>query len=213
MARLPIYLQALVNSRERGLTTMSSEGLAQAAGVNSAQVRKDLSYLGSFGTRGVGYQVDELVDGIAGVLGVTEDRPVVIVGVGNLGRALSAYGGFHERGFEVRALVDADPDKIGTRISGLEVEPVSALPAIVTEREVSIAVLATPGSAAQEVADALVESGITAILNFAPAHVQVPDHVTVRRVDLSTELQILSFYERAGTGRPTGASAGAAGAG
>ncbi|MDX1659416.1 MAG: redox-sensing transcriptional repressor Rex [Nitriliruptorales bacterium] len=210
VSRLPVYLQALVSSQEDGLATVSSDGLARAAGVNSAQVRKDLSYLGSYGTRGVGYRVQDLIEGISEVLGLEAERPVVIVGVGNLGRALSSYAGFREQGFRIRALVDADPDKIGTTISGVEIEPLSALPEIVSERGVSIAVLATPGGSAQEVADALVDAGITAILNFAPAHLDAPDGVTVRRVDLSTELQILSFYERLGaeTGdsRPGGGS-------
>lgn len=201
VARLPVYLQALARTREQGLATVSSEGLARAAGVNSAQVRKDLSYLGSYGTRGVGYQVDDLMDGISTVLGVTEERAVIIVGIGNLGRALAAYDGFRERGFEIRALLDADPAKIGSEAAGMEVEPAAELSRIVAERDVNIAVLATPGAAAQEVADQLVDAGITAILNFAPTHVEVPDGVTVRRVDLSTELQILSFYDQTGTDR------------
>lgn len=200
VARLPVYLQALARSREQGESTLSSEGLARAAGVNSAQVRKDLSYLGSYGTRGVGYQVEELVEEISSVLGVTRDRPVVIVGIGNLGRALASYDGFRQRGFEIRALLDADPTKIGTSVGGTSVEPVASLADIIRERAITIAVLATPAGPAQDVADALVEAGITAILNFAPAHIRVPPHVTSRRIDLSTELQILSFYEQLGSG-------------
>lgn len=199
VARLPVYLQALMRTAEQGEATVSSSGLAEAAGVNSAQVRKDLSYLGTYGTRGVGYPVEELVTEISTFLGVSDDRPVVIVGAGNLGTALASYGGFHERGFRVAAVVDADPHKIGNQLGGLRVEQVDELERIVTERDVTIAVLATPAEAAQSAADRLVAAGITAILNFAPAHLSVPDGVTVRRVDLSTELQLLSFYERSRT--------------
>ncbi len=196
VARLPIYLEALAASAEHGTETMSSEGLAAASGVNSAKVRKDLSYLGSYGTRGVGYQVDELIEEISQVLGLTRDRAVVIVGIGNLGRALASYDGFRRRGFTVTALVDADPRKVGRRVGGVEIEPLSSLGDIVADRDVSIAVLATPAESAQAVADVLVDAGVTAILNFAPAHLRVEDRVHVRKVDLSTELQILSFYEQ-----------------
>lgn len=196
VARLPLYLQALVDAAEQGTTTLSSEALAQASGVNSAKVRKDLSQLGSYGTRGVGYRVDELTGEISEVLGLTRERPILIVGVGNLGRALASYAGFTQRGFRLVALLDADDDKVGSEVGGRTVEPFSELAAIVAERDVSIAVLATPAAAAQPVADALVEAGISAILNFAPVHVSVPDRVSVRTVDLSTELQILSFYEQ-----------------
>ena len=196
VARLPVYLEALATSAEHGTETLSSEDLAAASGVNSAKVRKDLSYLGSYGTRGVGYQVEELVEEISQVLGLTRERPVVIVGIGNLGRALASYDGFRRRGFTVAALVDADPRKVGRRVGGAEIEPMSNLTTIVAERDVSIAVLATPADAAQGVVDVLVEAGVTAVLNFAPAHLRVPDGIYVRKVDLSTELQILSFYEQ-----------------
>ncbi|MBW3620126.1 MAG: redox-sensing transcriptional repressor Rex [Actinobacteria bacterium] len=201
VARLPLYLQALVQASEQGTSTLSSEALAQASGVNSAKVRKDLSQLGSYGTRGVGYRVDELIGEISEVLGLTRDRPVVIVGIGNLGRALASYAGFTRRGFSLAALIDADPSKIGTEVGGRTVESLDDLASIVAERHVSIAVLATPAAAAQAVADALVDAGINAILNFAPVHVTVPGRVPVRTVDLSTELQILSFYEQLHGGR------------
>ncbi len=196
VARLPLYLRALVELQERSIATVSSGDLARASGVNPAKLRKDLSHLGSFGTRGVGYPVKELVDGISGALGLTDERPVVIVGLGNLGQALAHYGGFAQRGFQVAGLLDADPDLVGTEVAGLAVEDVADLEAVVTERGVTIAVLATPATAAQDVATRLVEAGVTAILNFAPVHVDVPDEVTVRKVDLSVELQILSFYEQ-----------------
>lgn len=195
VARLPLYLRALVAIQERGQRTVSSEALATASGVNPAKLRKDLSHLGSFGTRGVGYPVDELVEGISAALGLTAERPLAIVGLGNLGRALAAYGGFADRGFAIATLLDADPATIGTRIGELVVEDVADLEAIVTARGVTIAVVATPATVAQQVADRLVASGVTAILNFAPTHLSAPPSVTVRKVDLSVELQILSFYE------------------
>lgn len=195
VARLPLYLRAVITLQEQGVVTVSSGDLAVAAGVNPAKLRKDLSHLGSYGTRGVGYPVRELVDGIAAVLGLTADRGLAIVGLGNLGRALAAYGGFQERGFRVAALLDVDPGLIGREVGGLVVEDAAELEQVVRERDVTIAVLATPAGAAQQVADRLVAAGVTAVLNFAPAHVEVPAHVTLRRVDLSVELQILSFYE------------------
>lgn len=195
VSRLPVYLKALMDAAEAELETVSSEDLARAGGVNSAKVRKDLSYLGSHGTRGVGYRVSELTDEISRVLGLTGDRPVVIIGVGNLGRALASYDGFARRGFTVAAMIDADPAKIGGRVSDHEVESFDELPAVVTDRGIDIAVLAVPAEAAQLVAERVVDAGVTAILNFAPTHLDVPEGVTVRTVDLSTELQILSFYE------------------
>ena len=196
MARLPVYLRALNSLLEADTRTCSSEELASAAGVNSAKLRKDLSYLGSYGTRGVGYDVEYLRYQIAREIGQTQDWDVVIVGVGNLGSALSAYQGFSTRGIRVAALVDADPQRVGTTISGIVVSPVDQLEAVVTERRISIGVIATPGEAAQQVADQLVSAGITSILNFAPAIVQVPGGVDVRKVDLSIELQILAYHEQ-----------------
>lgn len=203
VARLPLYLRALYELDDQGSQTVSSDGLAQAAGVNSAQVRKDLSYLGSHGVRGVGYAVGDLLDHIAGVLGLNRDWRVLLVGVGNLGRALASYGGFRERGFKVAALVDADPDKVGRAVGEHRIEPLDDLDTVVQREDVSIAVLAVPADAAQAVADRLVTAGITAILNFAPAHLEVPAHITVRKVDLSTELQILAYHERRRSPRRT----------
>jgi redox-sensing transcriptional repressor len=195
VARLPQYLQVLVDAADAGRQTLSSEDLARAAGMTSAKVRKDLSFLGTYGTRGVGYAVAELTDEISRVLGLGDDRPVVIVGVGNLGRALASYDGFARRGFRVEALVDADPAKVGSQVGDHVVERVADLPRLVRERGITIAVLALPAGRAQQVADAAVAAGVTGLLNFAPVRLEVPDHVTVRTVDLSTELQILSFYE------------------
>ena len=196
VARLPVYLRALGALAEDGVSTVSSEGLAAAAGVNSAKLRKDLSYLGSYGTRGVGYDVEYLVYQVSRELGLTQDWPVVIVGLGHLGHALANYGGFASRGFAIRALVDADPDIVGTEIAGLTVSPLSALEELVGDLEVAIGVIATPAAVAQEVCDRLVSVGVSSILNFAPSVLVVPDHVEIRKVDMSIELQILAFHEQ-----------------
>ncbi len=196
VARLPVYLRALNSLTEQGIGTCSSNDLAAQAGVNPAKLRKDLSHLGSYGTRGVGYDVEYLRYQIALEIGQNQDWDVVIVGVGNLGSALSAYQGFSTRGIRVAALVDSNPERVGTTISGIQVSAMSELTQVVADREISIGIIATPGEAAQEVADRLVEAGITSILNFAPALVQVPDGVDVRKVDLSIELQILAYHEQ-----------------
>lgn len=196
VARLPIYLRALVTIAEGGDTTVSSDTLAGGAGVNSAKVRKDLSYLGSYGTRGVGYDVQYLIYQISRELGLTQDWSVVIVGVGNLGHALANYGGFAQRGFSISALLDVDPRQVGQTVAGLAVRHLDELEQVVAQAPVSIGVIATPAHAAQEVADRLVSVGVTSILNFAPCLLVVPDGVDVRKVDLSIELQILSFHEQ-----------------
>jgi redox-sensing transcriptional repressor len=196
VARLPVYLRSLLEVEAEGQATVSSERLAEMAGVNAAKVRKDLSYLGSYGTRGVGYDVEYLLFQMNRELGLTHDWPVAIVGIGNLGQALANYGGFGDRGFPVAALVDADPARVGQHVGDLEIRHVDDLPALVRERELAIGVIATPAGAAQEVADRLVAAGITSILNFAPALVNVPEGVSMRKVDLAVELQILSFYQQ-----------------
>jgi redox-sensing transcriptional repressor len=172
IARLPIYLRVLYTCAEQGIATVSSEELAAAAGVNSAKLRKDLSHLGSYGTRGVGYDVDYLVYQVSRELGLTQDWPVVIVGAGNLGRALANYGGF----------------------AGQVVGSSDSIEDVVAQRSVSIGVIATPAAAAQGVCDRLVAAGVTSILNFAPVVLSVPVGVDVRKVDLSIELQILAFH-------------------
>jgi redox-sensing transcriptional repressor len=203
VARLPVYLRSLVDLTEARVATVSSERLAELAGVNAAKVRKDLSHLGSYGTRGVGYDVEYLLYQVSRQLGLTQDWPVVIVGVGNLGHALANYRGFGDRGFPVAALVDADARRVGERVSGIEVRHVDDLPDIVAEHGVAIGVVATPAGAAQDVVDRLVDAGVRSILNFAPALVSVPPDVQVRKVDLAVELQILSFYQqRRGTASP-----------
>lgn len=196
VARLPVYLRVLVEMAELGIATVSSRELAAASGVNSAKVRKDLSHLGSYGTRGVGYDVAYLIHQVRRELGLTQDWPTVIVGVGNLGQALARYRGFAERGFRTVALVDSDPAKIGAEIEGLRIRPLEDLPDIVREHRTAIGIIATPAAAAQEVADAMVAAGIRSILNFAPTTLVVPPEVSVRKVDLAIELQILTYYEQ-----------------
>ena len=209
MARLPVYLQILIEQGELGVGNISSEGLAELAGVNAAKVRKDLSYLGSYGTRGVGYEIDYLVYQMRRELGLDHDWPVVIVGAGNLGQALAGYGGFGERGFPIAGVVDIDEVKFDTLVGGVRVRPLDDLPQIVQARNLSIGVIATPPSAAQDAADRLVSAGVTSILNFAPVVLVVPPGVTVRKVDLAVELQILSYHEqrRASQSAPVGISA------
>jgi redox-sensing transcriptional repressor len=196
VARLPIYLRALTALAERGIRTCSSEELATAAGVNSAKLRKDLSYLGSYGTRGVGYDVEYLRYQIAREIGVTQDWSVVIVGIGNLGHALANYAGFSSRGFRIVALLDSDPARVGERLGDLSIRSTDDLETVVADHRVAIGVVATPAPAAQEVCDRLVSAGVTSILNFAPAVLAVPDGVDVRKVDLSIELQILAYHEQ-----------------
>jgi redox-sensing transcriptional repressor len=181
---------------ERGVATASSEELAVSAGVNSAKLRKDLSHLGTYGTRGVGYDVAYLRYQISRQIGLTQDWPVVIVGMGNLGQALAGYGGFTSRGFAVVGLLDIDEQRVGETYGGVRVRHVNELEDMVASTGTSIAVLTTPASQAQLVADRLVAAGITSILNFAPTVLVVPQGVDVRKVDLSIELQILAYHEQ-----------------
>ena len=196
VARLPVYLRSLVEVAADQTTTISSERLADLAGVNAAKVRKDLSYLGSYGTRGVGYDVEYLLFQMSRALGLTQDWPVVIVGIGNLGQALANYGGFTQRGFPIAALVDADPSKVGEEIHGIAIRHLDDLPEIAREQQIAIGIIATPAAAAQAVADRLLAAGIRSVLNFAPTVISVPDEALLRKVDLATELQILSFYQQ-----------------
>jgi redox-sensing transcriptional repressor len=196
VARLPVYLRALNSLLEADIRGCSSEELATAAGVNSAKLRKDLSHLGSYGTRGVGYDVEYLRYQISREIGLTQDWPVVIVGIGNLGHALANYSGFTSRGFRTVALLDADSSRAGELVAGLKIRAFGELAAIVREHGVAIGVIATPAAAAQSVADQMVSAGIRSILNFAPAVLSVPEDVDVRMVDLSSELQILAYHEQ-----------------
>jgi redox-sensing transcriptional repressor len=195
VARLPIYLRVLTTLADEGVSTVSSDTLAAAAGVTPAKVRKDFSHLGSYGTRGVGYDVGVLLERIAARLGLTEDRAVLLAGVGNLGHALARYGGFPARGFRIVALVDADPARAGEVVGEVEVRPVDEMERLIEDCQVTIGVICTPAGAAQQVCDRLVAAGVTSILNFAPVVLSVPQGVDVRKVDLAVELQILSFHE------------------
>jgi redox-sensing transcriptional repressor len=200
VARLPIYHRVLVGMLEVGSTTVSSEELAASCGVSSAKLRKDLSHLGSYGTRGVGYDVQFLSYHIARELGLTQPWGVVIVGVGNLGHALVSYRGFASRGFRVVGLVDTHPDIVGESVpvgdQMLTVSSMGDLEKVVREGGAQIGVIATPADAAQDVCDRLVDAGVRSILNFAPAVLVVPQDVEVRKVDLAVELQILAFHEQ-----------------
>jgi redox-sensing transcriptional repressor len=180
----------------KGEQIISSEGLAQLAGTNAAQLRKDLSYLGEFGTRGVGYEVDQLINEISKWLGLLRDRKVVIAGLGRLGGALVGYQGFSQRGFKIIGAFDSDPAKIGRTVDGIMIRHINELEEAVqdTPAGIDIGVIATQAPAAQGVADKMVASGIKAIINFAPITIEVPEDVVVRQVDLSVELQILSYY-------------------
>ncbi len=195
VARLPVYLRVLHDLGGRGIDTVSSGALAEAAGVSSAQLRKDLSYLGSYGTRGVGYEVEYLRFQIGRAVGSTHDWPVIVVGLGNLGTALANYLGFYSHGFHVVGLIDPSPELVGRHIHGVPISDLDELEAVVARTGAAIAVIATPAEAAQAVADRLVSLGVTSILNFAATVLAVPEQVTVRKVDLGQELQILAYHE------------------
>jgi redox-sensing transcriptional repressor len=196
IARLPLYLRALRLLSERGVQLVSSEELANSTAVRPTKFRKDLSYLGSYGVRGVGYDVDYLTHQISRAMGLTQEWPVILIGIGNLGQALAGYRGFSLRGFQIKALLDADPAKVGTLIGEQRVQHIDQLEKVVGENTNCIAVFAIPESAAQTICDRVVSAGVTSILNFVPTVLQVPRQVEVRKVDLSIELQILAFYEQ-----------------
>lgn len=207
VARLPVYHRVLTALAESGTVTVSSEELASACGVTSAKLRKDLSYLGSYGTRGVGYDVAFLTYQIARELGLSNPWGVVVVGLGNLGRALVSYRGFATRGFTIVGLIDTHPDVVGTTVAvgdrRLTVRPPHELADVVAENDGRIGVITTPAEAAQEVADRMVAAGVHSIVNFAPVVLNVPEDVEVRKVDLAVELQVLAFHEQRRT-RPGG---------
>lgn len=199
VARLPIYHRVLTTLAEQDVITVSSEELAVSCGVTSAKLRKDLSHLGSYGTRGVGYDVTFLTFQIARELGITKSRGLVIVGMGNLGRALASYRAFADRGFHVVAVFDRDPDIVGSPLRvgqvTMVVRPIADLSGVVANTDAQIGVITAPADAAQEIADHMVKAGLISILNFAPIVLNVPQEVEVRKVDLAVELQILAFHE------------------
>jgi redox-sensing transcriptional repressor len=192
--RLPAYLRCLDQARAEGAVVINSADIADLSGTNAAQVRKDLSYLGDLGTRGIGYDVEALAEHITGVLGLTARRRIAIVGYGRLGGALASYVGSGEHGFDVVAIVDTDPAKVGTSFGDVAIRAFEDLEDAMLDARVEIAVITTPADSAREVAARVAAAGIRAILNFAPASLDVAEGVTVRNVDLSAELQILSYY-------------------
>ena len=192
--RLSVYSRYLAQIKRKGIVTISSGEIARGVGVSSAQVRKDLAYFGEFGTRGVGYNVGELYGYLMKILGLTTQWPVVIVGAGKLGSALAMYAGFLERGFKVAGIFDNDPRKIGQKLDNLEIMDVHKLPEVVEASKASIGIVAVPAEVAQEVSDMMIRSGLKAILNFSPRMLVIPDEVVMRNVDLSVNLEILSFY-------------------
>ncbi|MFT4546967.1 MAG: redox-sensing transcriptional repressor [Verrucomicrobiales bacterium] len=196
--RLSIYQRCLERLRKNGMETVSSEVLAKAAGVKPTQLRKDLTYFGQFGTRGLGYNVESLSATINEVLGTNSLQPVVLVGVGNLGAALLRYQGFQKEGFELRAAFDSDHSRCEeiSKHSGIPVHPVDEMRGFVQANSVKMAILTVPARVAQEVANELVEAGVQAILNFSPTVLQVPDKVMVHAVDLALALEHLSYFVR-----------------
>ena len=191
--RLSLYLRFLEESTNRGLVTISSDELARRSGTTSAQVRKDLSFFGSFGKRGLGYSVPELTESLREILGLRRDWQVIIVGAGKIGTALAQYRGFRQRGFRVTAVYDRDPKKIGTRWDTLTVRDMAEIERDIQKEHPDIAVLTTPAEEAQVVVDRLVSAGVRALLNFAPIQLQVPPDVTLKNVNMAMELEGLSF--------------------
>jgi redox-sensing transcriptional repressor len=191
--RLSLYLRFLEESAQRGLVTISSDELARRGGTTSAQVRKDLSFFGSFGKRGLGYSVPELTESLREILGLRREWQVIIVGAGKIGTALAQYRGFRQRGFSVIAVYDRDPKKIGTKWDSLTVRDMEQIEHDIARERPDIVVLTTPGDEAQKVVDRLVKAGIRALLNFAPVQLQVPPDVTLKNVNMAMELEGLSF--------------------
>ncbi|MBM6620085.1 redox-sensing transcriptional repressor Rex [Micrococcaceae bacterium RIT802] len=201
LGRMTLYLRALEALRDAGRATVSSEVLSAAAGVNPAILRKDLSLLGTFGTRGVGYRVEVLATRISTTLGLEREWRVAILGAGNLGRALAGYSGFQGGGFDVGAIFDVADSAVGRQLGGLTVRHVDELSEAVGELGINMAVLAVPGVAAQELCERVIAAGITNILSFAPVVLQVPEGIRVRKVDMARELQILAYHAAFGADR------------
>ncbi|HWE02218.1 MAG TPA: redox-sensing transcriptional repressor Rex [Tepidisphaeraceae bacterium] len=191
--RLSLYLRELESFRKKDRRTISSKQLGESLGLTDAQVRKDLAYFGQFGHPGIGYRVEELITQVRHILGTDTIRNVILIGAGNLGRALSTYEGFHAKGFSLVAVFDNDPAKLGRRIGLFQIQPLSELAATVQKHSVRMAVLAVPADHAQQVADELVNVGIRGLLNFAPVSLSVPKHMAIKSVDLAVQLEQLSF--------------------
>jgi redox-sensing transcriptional repressor len=191
--RLSVYSRFLERLDEKGIVTVSSNDIAEGVGVSPPQVRKDLAYFGEFGTRGVGYNVQDLMRYTLKILGLNIPWPLILVGAGNLGYALSTYRGFNNRGFSVVGVFDNDLNKIGRKIGDLEVYPPEKMPDIIKELGVRVGIIAVPAKSAQDVADLMIRNGLDAILNFAPVSLTVPEHIVYRNVDLSVNMEILTF--------------------
>ena len=194
IGRLPIYLRALTRLAQEGKEVTSSHELGQRLGISSAQIRKDLSHFGGFGKQGTGYQISYLVEQLKQVLKVDREWDVVLVGAGDLGRAVAHYKGFSDRGFRIVAVFDSAPDKAGKRIDGLVIYPMNDMRQMVTERGIKIAMIAVPAEHAQRVADLLVEAGVRAILNYAPINLNVPENVYVQYIDPVAHMQRMTYY-------------------
>ncbi|MGR6835361.1 redox-sensing transcriptional repressor Rex [Syntrophomonas erecta] len=191
--RLSVYSRYLHQLLEDGIDTISSGEIARGVGVSSAQVRKDLAYFGEFGTRGVGYKVEELYGHLMKILGLDHRWNIILVGAGKLGSALALYRGFADRGFNICTILDVDKDRIGSRLGDIEIESIELIKEKVRKYKISIGVVAVPAPAAQDVTDQLISAGVKAILNFSPRVLQVPNDVVLRNVDLSVHLEVLSF--------------------
>lgn len=194
IGRLPIYLRALSRLAQEGKEVTSSHELGQRLGISSAQIRKDLSHFGGFGKQGTGYQISYLVEQLKHVLKVDREWDVVLVGAGDLGRAVAHYKGFSDRGFRIVAVFDSAPDKAGKRIDGLVILPITDMRQMITERGIKIAMIAVPAEHAQQVADQLVEAGVRAILNYAPINLNVPEKVYVQYIDPVAHMQRMTYY-------------------
>lgn len=191
--RLSIYSRHLNHLRDEGVETVSSEEIAGGVGVSSAQVRKDLAYFGEFGTRGVGYKVEDLLGHLMNILGLDQKWNVIMIGAGKLGSALATYGGFRNRGFIICTILDADPAKVGEKLTDVTVEPLEVLDERIKQHNINVGIITVPAVAAQDVTDRLVASGVKAILNFSPRVLKVPSGIVLRNVDLSVNLEVLSF--------------------
>lgn len=193
IVRLSVYSRFLEQAEKKGIITTSSGEIAEGVGVSPAQVRKDLAYFGEFGTRGVGYNVKDLLYQTLKILGLSGKWPVIVVGAGNLGSALCSYRGFKERGFDIVGVFDNDITKIGKRLLDLEVLAIEKIPEVVEKHDIKIGILAVPANSAQEIVDFMIKSGVKSFLNFAPTVLVVPEDVEVRDIDLSVKLEILTF--------------------
>jgi redox-sensing transcriptional repressor len=192
--RLPVYLHCLLRLRDEGVTSVRSHTLAESCDRNAVQIRKDLSYFGEFGKRGVGYDVDSLISQLSGILGVDEPRRVAIIGYGKFGQAIAGYPGFGPHGFHIVAAFDSDPAKVGLDAGGFPVDSIDDLEKVLGEKRVEICIMATPAEVTQELADRAMATGVKAVLNLAPVPLNVPEGVALRRVCLSADLQVLSYH-------------------